>query len=151
MSKTSERKEWLHQFQEKVKPLHPRSSEKVARKLLTRCDTVKSSMVARSKKRNVECNITLNDIREMMLESYGTPCRYCGRTLTLKIMVIDHIIPMSKGGASTRDNLQLICRMSNSMKGSLEEKDFFTLLKWLETVSEDLKKDISIRLARGIH
>lgn len=147
----SDRKKWLQRFQETVKPFHPRSVEKVARKLLTRCDSVKSGMTTRSKKKNVECTVTLTDIREMMLENYGKPCKYCGRLLTIKNMVIDHIVPMSKGGPSTRKNLQPICRVSNNMKGSLEEKDFLVLLEWLNSVSPELKKDISIRLAKGIH
>jgi hypothetical protein len=36
------------------------------------------------------------------------------------------------------------------MKGSLHEDNFQLLLDWLETVPEELKKDIGIRLARGV-
>jgi 5-methylcytosine-specific restriction endonuclease McrA len=65
-------------------------------------------------------------------------------------IVLDHIIPISKGGTSNPDNLQIICKASNAMKGSLDETNFSILLNWLDSVPEELKKDISIRLARGV-
>ena len=86
----------------------------------------------------------------MMYDAYGTSCRYCGRKLDINNLVIDHIVPMAKGGNSNIENLQVICKTSNSMKGSLDESNFHLLLEWLETVPPELKRDVSIRLAGGI-
>jgi 5-methylcytosine-specific restriction endonuclease McrA len=42
-------------------------------------------------------------------------CRKCGSTQQLQI---DHIIPVSRGGATTEENLQLLCRDCNLSKGA---------------------------------
>jgi 5-methylcytosine-specific restriction endonuclease McrA len=65
-------------------------------------------------------------------------------------MVVDHIIPISRQGSSNIDNLQVICKTSNGVKGSLSEDNLQLLLEWLDSVPEDLKKDILTRLARGV-
>ena len=141
---------WKQRFTEKLKEVHSRNIDKMVNRLMKRLDGVKSSMVSRSKKLGVECTITLEDIRELALEAYGTQCKYSGRVLKLDNMVFDHRIPISKGGTSNRDNIQVISKFSNNMKGSLEETHFRMLLEWLDTVPEELKKDVSIRLAHGI-
>lgn len=149
--KTCDRNEWFVKYKEMIQPYHKRNLDDVVNKILKRADTLKNSLASRSKKHNVDCNITLEELRNLIYNSYGTKCKYCEKILTIKNFVVDHILPVSKGGHSNLDNLQLICKTSNSMKGSLTEDDFFILLDWLQTVSEELRKDISIRLARGIH
>ena len=141
---------WKEVFIEVLKKHHKRNIEKKAAKLLTKADNVKRSMVTRSKKYDVECDITLDEIRQMFVDSYGTNCHYTGRLLTIENMVFDHVIPVSKGGPSTRDNIQVISRFANSMKGSLSEEHFRILLEWLQMAPEELRKDVSIRLAHGI-
>jgi 5-methylcytosine-specific restriction endonuclease McrA len=41
-------------------------------------------------------------------------CRHCG---TEEDLGVDHVIPVSKGGPSDLDNLQVLCRSCNSRKG----------------------------------
>jgi hypothetical protein len=45
----------------------------------------------------------------------GGRCRQCGAQQYLEF---DHIIPYSKGGASSVNNVQLLCRMCNAKKGA---------------------------------
>lgn len=45
----------------------------------------------------------------------GGRCVYCGSTNDLQL---DHIIPFSKGGATTVENLQLLCRKCNIEKSN---------------------------------
>ena len=43
-------------------------------------------------------------------------CANCGAEDDL---VLDHVIPVAKGGASKLDNLQLLCAVCNRIKGKL--------------------------------
>ena len=45
----------------------------------------------------------------------GGRCVYCGSTENIQL---DHIIPFSKGGASTIENLQLLCQKCNIEKSN---------------------------------
>lgn len=45
---------------------------------------------------------------------YGNVCLCCKKT---KILTADHVIPVSKGGTNTIDNIQPLCRQCNSKKG----------------------------------
>jgi hypothetical protein len=148
----SVKKLWEQKFAEKLSRFHTRNIPALAKKFLKRVDAVKGSMVTRSKKYGVECNITLEELRELAYEAYGTPCKYDGaRILKHDTMVFDHRIPLSKGGTSNKDNIQCISKFSNNLKGSLGEEHLFLLLTWLDTVPPELAKDIKIRLAHGIH
>lgn len=147
----TDKQRWKKKFLEKVKLIHKRNLAKVVDKIIKRSNSAKSSMVSRSKKAGVVCDITLEEIRELIFESYGNKCKYCDKILNINTMVFDHIIPVSKGGPTTKDNLQIICKTSNTMKGSLNENHFNMLLEFLDTVPPEVKRDISIRLARGIH
>lgn len=149
--KKTERQLWLNKFLQKAGENHKRNLDKFANKMLSKCDSWKNALVSRSKKMNVECNITITELRNLLHDHYGKKCKYCNKILDINNLVIDHIIPISKGGTSNIENLQIICNTSNSMKGSLDECNFKMLLDWLDTAPEELKKDVSIRLARGIH
>jgi 5-methylcytosine-specific restriction endonuclease McrA len=149
--KLSIRQEWELKFLERIKCCHQRNLNKVTKKILKKIDSAKSSLVARSKKYNVECNITTEELRTLVFQHYGKKCKYCDKILKTDTMVFDHIVPISKGGSSNIENIQLICRTSNGMKGSLREDNFQLLLDWLETVPKELQDDIRIRLSKGIH
>lgn len=45
-------------------------------------------------------------------------CAYCGKSRTDRIFFqVDHIKPISKGGKTVPENLQILCRQCNGMKG----------------------------------
>jgi len=150
-AKNEAKSAWKQRYLEKVVLCHKRNLDDILAKLLRKATNVRSSMAARSKKVGVRFELGIEEVREMIYEAYASYCKYCGRQITIKNMVFDHTLPISKGGESVRSNLQIICKSCNCVKGSLDETELQILLDWLETVPETLKKDLMIRLARGIH
>lgn len=73
-------------------------------------------------------------------------CQYCGVQPPKEDLTIDHIIPRSKGGRSTWENVVLACQRCNTRKGSKAPEDVgMRLLKparrphWLATLRSTLK------------
>ena len=52
--------------------------------------------------------------RNMIYKRDGYSCQYCGSTRDL---TIDHVIPRSKGGQDTWENLVAACKNCNQVKG----------------------------------
>lgn len=45
-------------------------------------------------------------------------CYYCGRNVGFKNLTMDHVIPLSRGGRSTKDNIVPCCKECNTRKKS---------------------------------
>jgi 5-methylcytosine-specific restriction protein A len=45
-------------------------------------------------------------------------CHYCGLRFPLKELTMDHIVPISKGGKTTKGNVVVCCKTCNSQKKS---------------------------------
>ena len=56
--------------------------------------------------------------RRAAYESQNGRCPLCGMTYKYDEMEADHIIPWSKGGHTTADNCQMLCRECNRTKGN---------------------------------
>ncbi len=56
----------------------------------------------------------------------GYQCQYCGTT---KDLTLDHLIPRSKGGKSTWNNLVTACKRCNSKKGDSTPQEAGLVLK----------------------
>ena len=46
-------------------------------------------------------------------------CHYCGRTTPARALTMDHIVPLARGGRSTKGNLVPACKDCNNRKKSL--------------------------------
>lgn len=55
-------------------------------------------------------------LRSRVLERDAFRCRRCGATADDARLVLDHVVPVAKGGATTFDNLQSLCADCNSGK-----------------------------------
>ena len=66
----------------------------------------------------VERGKVSNKMRFSIYERDGYRCRRCGVSERYETLEIDHIIPISKGGKSTYENLQTLCRKCNYEKGN---------------------------------
>ena len=61
--------------------------------------------------------ISLDEFKSIK-EKYFNSCYLCCRKEPDIIITVDHIIPVSKGGLNTVDNIQLLCLSCNSKKGN---------------------------------
>ncbi len=46
-------------------------------------------------------------------------CHYCGEKFTFKDITMDHLVPLARGGRSTKDNLVPCCKDCNNLKKSM--------------------------------
>ena len=72
--------------------------------------------------------IPLN-LRRRIIERDGYYCVYCDEDLRDAEIHMDHVIPESKGGPTSYDNLQVTCRKCNLAKGVLSESEFTNRLR----------------------
>lgn len=72
----------------------------------------------------VERGKVSNKMRFSIYERDGYRCRKCGISDRYANLKIDHIIPISRGGKSTYDNLQTLCRKCNVEKGDSINKKY---------------------------
>ncbi len=66
---------------------------------------------------NIHRVFTEKQKREIFLRDKGT-CQSCGKAVSLREYEVDHIIPYSKGGPTTIENGQCLCRACNRRKGA---------------------------------
>jgi 5-methylcytosine-specific restriction endonuclease McrA len=55
--------------------------------------------------------------KNILLRDRNT-CQYCGTVLASSELTLDHVIPRSRGGASTWENLVACCHVCNRKKGN---------------------------------
>jgi 5-methylcytosine-specific restriction endonuclease McrA len=48
----------------------------------------------------------------------GNQCQYCGRRFPTRELNLDHVVPMSRGGKTTWDNVVCCCLPCNARKGN---------------------------------
>lgn len=64
---------------------------------------------------NGDVSYITKDVVKYIYEKYNSTCLCCGSKSKLSI---DHIVPVTKGGLSTVDNLQLLCMLCNIRKST---------------------------------
>ena len=61
-------------------------------------------------------------MRQIVFERDGWTCVYCG--LRSSTLTCDHVIPVSRGGSSTLDNLVTACLACNLAKATMTPKEW---------------------------
>ena len=140
---------WEEKFLPKLKKHHGNRCKGVFHRLMKKSSTLRTSLKRRSKEYEVLFDISLKEIRELILSAYGKQCRYCRVILKVNNMVCDHCIPLSHGGASVISNLQIICARCNTRKGPLTDKIFRKLLAWLKRQNQNTRDYILRKLAKS--
>lgn len=75
--------------------------------------------------------------RKKLIEYYGYKCQICGDESRPKFEYeIDHIIPKSKGGESTKGNAIILCKTCNCRKHTFYKE---SLLEKIYKLTEDLE------------
>ena len=66
-------------------------------------------------------------------------CHYCGRSTPSRELTMDHIVPVSRGGKSTKGNVVPCCKACNTAKKQLLPIEWEEYLKTARTQASDLK------------
>ncbi len=56
-------------------------------------------------------------------------CYYCGRSVLPKELTMDHIVPIARGGRSTKGNVAVACKECNNAKKQLLPMEWEQYLK----------------------
>src|ERR1700691_3179261 len=88
--------------------------------------------------------------KNILLRDRNT-CQYCSVVLSSSELTLDHVIPRSRGGNSTWENLVACCHSCNRRKGNrmLHELDDMKLLKEPRSFSLHTSRQIMRMLGRG--
>jgi len=61
------------------------------------------------------------------LQQQQHKCALTGRVLTPENASLDHVVPVSRGGSHDVENVQLVIKMANDMKGTLTMEEFISI------------------------
>lgn len=60
----------------------------------------------------------LSDVNRLeLLEACGRVCYLCGQYLSVHDLTVDHVVPLSRGGSHTLENIKPAHKVCNSRKG----------------------------------
>ncbi len=62
---------------------------------------------------------TLRKTRWWQQKTASGLCYYCGKHVVYKNFTMDHIVPLARGGRSTKDNLVACCKECNTSKKNM--------------------------------
>lgn len=85
--------------------------------------------------------------RSFVIARDGMICTYCEGRLTNFDIVLDHVIPRTKGGSDRSDNLVVSCKKCNSKKSDVSVIEF---AKLNFTNSEEIIKRVSERVSNTL-
>jgi len=76
----------------------------------------------------------------------GFTCQYCQRTLPVRELTCDHVLPRTRGGATGWENIVTACRPCNERKGNRTPAEAAMLLptppkapRWLPALAVDAR------------
>ena len=92
--------------------------------------------------------LTYIDKKAYLLERENYCCIYCGIHASKAKMQIEHVIPKSKGGTDSLNNLVLSCETCNQAKGSQDVKSF---LKGKPSVLKRVKEHLGANYKDAAH
>lgn len=76
-------------------------------------------------------------------------CNYSSEELTLDEVTIDHKNPLTRGGLNSLDNLCFCSKSMNSIKGSLNDKEFKEILDVTSNWDKEVRESFFRRIKMG--
>lgn len=104
--------EWREKNPDKVREIQRKRRKKYPEKYRAYSNIGSKNYINR--KRGAEGRYTLKEWNQLC-EMYGNVCLCCKQPKKLEA---DHVIPISKGGSNTIDNIQPLCRTCNAKKNN---------------------------------
>lgn len=92
---------WVADYQRQYRKEHPGHSAIHSAQRRARCHKLPATLTL--------------DQWEAIKAAYDYRCAYCGE---VKPLTMDHVIPLTKGGGTTSDNIVPACKSCNSSKGA---------------------------------
>lgn len=62
----------------------------------------------------------------LVVYTLNQTCTYCGKKMDILSLTMDHVVPMSKGGTNTVDNVTVACLSCNVIKSDRDLDEFLT-------------------------
>lgn len=125
-------KEWRKKNPEKVSAALKRYAKKNPEKISTlkrawakenpEASRIKCARRRAAQKASPENSFTRSDWSDLLM-AFGNACFYCGVSGRL---TIDHVQPLSKGGAHARHNIVPACKSCNSKKSAMDVQEFMS-------------------------
>jgi len=95
-----------------------------------------------------ELPFTLEEFREWVCTAVanGVRCHYCPTFIDMRTFVVDHSMPVTRGGSLGLENLQCICADCNSQKSDLNDPEYVALNRALHLLGPVIEKSVRKRL-----
>ena len=140
-------KHWMNKFMPVLRERHGTHAKRIFHRLMKKSSTLRSTLKRRSKEYEVLFEISLPTIRNLLLRHYSKPCIYCNDILDVSNMVCDHIVPLSSGGPSIVQNLEMICKRCNIRKGPLTGREYRIFITFLEKQPKHVQEYVYRKLS----
>ena len=140
-------KRWQDKFMPVLIKKHGNHAKRIFHRLMKKSSTLRSTLKRRSKEYEVVFDISLPTIRNLLLRHYSKQCIYCDNILDVSNMVCDHIVPISSGGPSISQNLEMICKRCNIRKGPLTGREYRIFITFLEKQPKHVLEYVFRKLA----
>lgn len=85
------------------------------------------------------------EVRKLLYQQADGRCALCGKKIAFDEMELDHIVPLSMGGADEVENLQICCSADNRYKANILPLDFFNKITDIFLYQMDKRYDDDIR------
>ena len=107
------------------------------------------SIYQNQKRRLKDTGYEIHQFRKLVEEAIGQPCPFCETILTAFNFSADHSQPVSRGGSTALDNLEICCERCNQIKGMMTGTEFFGLMDFIRNWEPKVKINLLARLRAG--